>query len=258
VPVRWKPKTILITGATGGIGSALALEYAAPDISLLLFGRNRERLGDIAGRCRRLGSQVTGFACDILERDRFIEQVREVCGSQAVDLVIACAGINTNIGVDGSGECWKTVEELIEVNVLAAMATAHAAIPSMRRRGKGQIALISSLAAYHGLPVTPSYSASKAAIKTYGESLRGWLEPEGIKVNVIMPGYVESEMCRAMPGPKPFLCSAEKAARKIRKGLLADRPRITFPFPLDLGGWLLSVLPPGISGRILRLLGYGG
>jgi short-subunit dehydrogenase len=257
VPVRDRPSTILITGATGGIGSALAREYAAPGVALILFGRNRDRLDEIAGRCRRAGAQVTGFACDVREGDRFSRQVAEICESRPVDLIIACAGINTNVGGDGSGERWETVEELIRVNVLAVMATVHAAVPTMRRRGRGQIALLSSLAAYYGLPITPSYSASKAAVKTYGESLRGWLGPEGIAVNVILPGYVESEMCRAMPGPKPFLRSAETAARKIRKGLLADRPRIAFPFPLDLGCRLLSVLPPAISGRILRLLGYG-
>ncbi|HPU79808.1 SDR family NAD(P)-dependent oxidoreductase, partial [Accumulibacter sp.] len=107
-------------------------------------------------------------------------------------------------------------------------------------------------------PVAPSYCASKAAIKVYGEAMRGWLAAEGIRINVVMPGYVESSMCRAMPGPKPFLWSAERAARYIRRGLERNRARISFPFPLNLGTWFLSVLPPTVSARILRLLNYGG
>ena len=103
-----------------------------------------------------------------------------------------------------TGEPWEAVQELLEVNVMAAMATVDAVLPSFRTRGAGQIVLMSSLAAYFGLPVTPSYSASKAALKAYGEALRGWLASEGIHINVVMPGYVESQMCRDMPGPKTF------------------------------------------------------
>jgi short-subunit dehydrogenase len=117
---------------------------------------------------------------------------------------------------------------------------------------------MSSLAAFFGLPVTPSYSASKAALKAYGEALRGWLAPEGIRISVVMPGYVESQMCRDMPGPKPFLWPADKAARFIKRRLARNQARISFPFPLNYGTWWLSVLPPAISERILGLLDYGG
>src|SRR5690606_16737126 len=98
--------------------------------------------------------------------------------------------------------------------------------------------------------------ASKAAVKAYGESLRGLLAGEGIRVNVVMPGYVESAMCNAMPGPKPFLWNAGRAAIRIRKGLQADKARISFPFPLNLGTWFLAMLPPAVSLIILRWLGY--
>ena len=197
-------------------------------------------------------------ALDVRNREALSAWLREICQQEKVDLVIVNAGVNTNIGPDGAGERWEDVQALIEVNVLAAMATVDAVLPSMRARGEGQIALISSLAAYFGLPVTPSYSASKAAVKAYGEALRGWLGPEGIRVNVVMPGYVESRMCSDMPGPKPFLWPADKAARSIKRGLARNQPRISFPFPLNLGTWWLSVLRPAVSERILRLLNYGG
>ena len=253
-----QPKTVLITGATGGIGRALALQYAEPDKVLILLGRNETVLTELADRCREQGSRAITLAIDLRDRTTLMDRLSLLCNTEPVDLAIVNAGVNTNIGQDGAGEQWPAVEELLEVNIMAGMATVHAILPSMRRRGQGQIALISSLAAYHGLPLTPSYSASKAALKTYGEALRGWLAPEGIRVNVVMPGYVQSDMCHAMPGPKPFLWSAERAARVIRSGLAADRPRISFPFPLNLGTWFLAVLPAAVSLRILALLGYRG
>ena len=250
------PRTVLITGATGGIGGALAKVYAEPGNTLIIHGRNLARLADLAAQCEVQGARVRTRALDVRNREELSAWLRETCQQEKVDLVIVNAGVNTNIGPEGTGERWEDVQALIEVNVLAAMATVDSVLPSMRSRGAGQIALISSLAAYFGLPVTPSYCASKAAVKAYGEALRGWLAPEGIRVNVVMPGYVESQMCRDMPGPKPFLWPAERAAHFIKHGLARNQGRISFPFPLNFGSWWLSVLPPMISERILRLLGY--
>lgn len=225
---------------------------------LILQGRNHERLTELEKACASKGARVLVRAVDVRARDDYVAWLDDVCHSESIDLLIACAGVNTNIGEKGEGERWDEVCKLIEVNVLAAMATVDRVLPSMRARGGGQIALFSSLAAYFGLPLTPSYSASKAAIKSYGEALRGWLAVEGIQVSIVMPGYVESEMCRNMPGPKPFLWPADRAARCIRAGLMRNRPRISFPFPLNVGTWLLSVLPPTLSQKILRRFKYGG
>lgn len=252
------PARVLITGATGAIGHALAMEYAHPGRTLILQGRGEERLAVLAGLCRARGASVVNRALDVRDRDVLRQWLADTCAAGVPDLVIINAGVNTNIGPGGEGEPWEKVEALLEVNLLAAMAMADALLPAMRARGSGQIALVSSLAGYFGLPVTPSYCASKAGLKAYGEALRGWLGPEGIRVNVVMPGYVQSPMCDDMPGPKPFLWTPERAARAIRRGLERDKARISFPFPLNWGSWWLAVLPAGLSTRIVRWLGYGG
>lgn len=249
------PTRIVITGATSAIGSALAQSYARPGAELYLHGRNAGLLANVAARCRDAGARVHEFCLDIRE---FARLHAWLSGLDALDLVVVNAGMNIHIGPGGEPETWDDAEALLDVNLKAAMLTAQAVLPAMRARGQGQIAFMSSLAAYFGLPVTPAYCASKAGIKAYGEAIRGWLAPEGIRVSVIMPGYVRSPMCDAMPGPKPFLWSPQRAAVAIRRGLARNKARISFPFPLALGCWFLAVLPARISGYIVRLLGYGG
>ena len=252
------PRTILITGATGAIGSALAQIYATSGVRLILHGRNPDRLQEVRHMCERLGAVVDCFTLDVRCIEPLRAWVREVDRATPLDLVIANAGMNIDIGADGQGESWEAAEALLDTNMRATLALVDAVLPGMRARQSGQIALISSLAAYFGLPVTPSYCASKAAVKAYGEALRGWLAAEGIRVNVVMPGYVDSPMCRAMPGPKPFLLRPERAAQLIRTGLEKNKARISFPFPLNLGTWALAVLPAPISHRLVRWAGYGG
>ena len=127
----------------------------------------------------------------------------------------------------------------------------------MRTRKKGQIAIISSLAAYRGLPITPSYCASKAGIKSYGEALRGLLAKDSVQVSVVCPGFIKSAMSDDFPGAKPFMISADKAAYLIKKGLGANKACISFPFPLNLGTRLLSLLPAFIADFILSKMTYG-
>lgn len=253
-----RPEAILITGASGGIGSALAEVYAAPLRTLILQGRNDEKLFELAERCRRLGATIEIERRDLRDAKGLMEWLTESMERWPIDLAIINAGVTSNIGVAGTGEDWSNVEAVIDINIRAAIATVEALLPEMRRRGQGQIALISSLSAYFGLPLTPSYCASKAALKAYGEALRGWLAAEGIAVNVVLPGFVETPMSRQFPGPKSFIVQPERAARIIKRGLARNKARISFPFPMNLGLWSLSVLPPTLSLAILGTLGYGG
>jgi short-subunit dehydrogenase len=245
---------ILITGATSAIGGALAAGYAAPGVTLHLHGRNGARLQAVAEACRAQGAEVVLHRLDLRDLDAVRDWLPPL---GALDLVIVNAGVNTHVGPAGEPEPWDEVQALLDVNLRATMAIVHGVLPAMRQRRRGQIALMSSLAGYYGLPVTPTYSATKAGLKAYGEALRGWLAPEGIAVNVVMPGYVESPMCEAMPGPKPWLWTPQRAARAIRRGLARNRARISFPFPLNWGTWWLAVLPAQWSQRFVRWLGYG-
>jgi short-subunit dehydrogenase len=248
------PNYVVVTGATSAIGSALAVSYASTGVTLNLQGRNAERLEKVAAACEAQGAQVVTTLLDLRDFAALRLWLEEL---GPLDLLIINAGVNTHVGPNGEPEPWNEVEALLDVNLKAAMMIVHAVLPALRARNSGQIALISSLAGYFGLPVTPSYSASKAALKAYGEALRGWLGPEGIRVNVVMPGYVRSPMCDDMPGPKPFLWSPERAARTIRRGLERDKARISFPFPLNWGTWWLSVLPASLSILLVRWLGFG-
>lgn len=250
------PATVLITGATGGIGGALAEAYACPERLLILHGRSEERLRALAERCRGRGAAVQTMSLDLRDCEALMGWLEALDRQLDIDLAIVNAGISSHIGPQNEGESWETVSVLLDVNVRAAMAMVTALLPGLRRRGRGQLALVSSLSAYYGLPLTPAYCASKAALKAYGEALRGWLAPEGVAVNVVLPGFVATAMSARFPGPKVFVMPPDKAARIIQRGLAKNQARISFPFPLDLGMWWLSVLPPSLSQWILRALHY--
>ncbi|WP_110689359.1 SDR family NAD(P)-dependent oxidoreductase [Salinicola endophyticus] len=252
-------RRIVITGATGAIGAALAKYYAeahAKGCRLELHGRRSDVLEEVADACRRLGAEVETSRVDLNDDDALFAWLESLCTPTPPDLVIVNAGMNIDIGTDNQGEAWDDASRLLAINLRVPMAMGNFLGKRMRAAGRGQLVFMSSLAAYHGLPVTPSYSASKAGVKAYGEALRGWLAPYGVGVSVIMPGYVSSQMCHDMPGPKPFLWQPERAARRIATGVARNRARVSFPFPLDFGCWWLAVLPAAISQRLLKWLDY--
>ncbi len=251
------PRHVLITGASGGIGAALARVYARGGVRLSLCARNRERLEAVAGDCRARGARVEAQVLDVTDIARLQDWVAQCDADETIDLVIANAGRTLNVGPNGEEESWNDTRELLATNVDSALATVIPLVGPMRRRGHGQIALVSSLAGYRGMAITPAYCASKAAVKAYGEALRGLVAADGVGVSVICPGFVESEMSRRFPGSKPFLIGSDRAAAIIQRGLARNRARISFPFPLNLGTWLLTMLPAGFADFILQRLSYG-
>ncbi|MBM3601795.1 MAG: SDR family NAD(P)-dependent oxidoreductase [Alphaproteobacteria bacterium] len=246
------PRSILITGASGGIGAALARGYASPGIALALGGRDGDRLARVAADCRAAGAGVDADAIDVTDRHAMAAWIAHADARAALDLVIANAGISAGAG--GRGESPEQTRRIFATNVDGALNTVLPAIPLMQARGRGQIAIMSSIAGFRGLPGAPAYSASKAVVRIWGEGLRGQLARDGIGVSVICPGYVRTPMTAANRFPMPFLMDADRAARIIRRGLERNRARIAFPLPMYWAVLLLQALPPGWTDRLLARL----
>ena len=246
------PRTVLLTGASGVIGQALALEYAGPDTTLLLFGRNEEQLESIAQQVqifrRNRAHLVSGF-----DRTRARDAAMLAADdAHRIDLAIANAGVM--VPSTTASERWEDIERTLNINVTACLSLAVTLAERMVERGHGQIALMSSIASFHGMPGAPSYSASKAAVRVFGEALRARLVGTGVRVCVVSPGYVRSPMGNAFPAFKMGVLSPEKTARHIVRSLARNKGRITFPFMLALGTSLLALLPAVVSDHVLRLI----
>jgi short-subunit dehydrogenase len=245
-------RAVAITGASSGIGAALAEAFAAPGVFLALSGRDRGRLDAVAERCRRAGADVTISVLEVTDRAAMTAWITDLDSAHPFDLVVANAGISGGTG--GRGENEEQTRAIFDVNVTGVLNTVWPAIAAMRKRGRGHIAIMSSIAGFRGMPGAPAYSASKAAIKAYGEALRGWLAAEGVRVSVICPGYVESRMTAGNAFPMPFLMSAGRAARIIKRGIERNRARIAFPWPTAAAAWLLGLLPPAWTDPLLTRL----
>jgi short-subunit dehydrogenase len=239
------PKNIVITGASSGLGAALAHHYAAPGVTLHLQGRHSRRLEEVAEYCRRHQAIAHTRILDVTDRIGMHKWLEEIDAELPVDLVIANAGISAGTG--GGGESEEQVRRIFDTNIDGVMNTIQPLIALMIARKKGQIALISSLAGIRGLPSCPAYSASKACVRFYGEGLRGWLGTHGIEVNVVCPGYIKTPMTDVNDFTMPMIMKADKAARIIANGLAKNRSRIAFPLPLYLPLWLLSCISPMIT-----------
>ena len=217
-----RPTSILITGASSGIGRALAEAYAAEGVWLALSGRSTDRLETVARACRDRGAQVRAEIVDVGQAEAMANWIAETDRAVPVDLVVANAGVSAGTLVDGASGAIReseisvdSIEGIFRTNVNGVFNTVLPVLPVMRQRRRGQIAIVSSIAGYRGLPTSPAYAASKAAVKSWGEGLRPLLAPYGVGITVICPGFVESRITSQNPFPMPFLMDAPRAARII-------------------------------------------
>lgn len=253
------PSTILITGASSGIGAALARHYSSPGATLALNGRDRTRLEAVATDCAQRGATVHHKILDVRERDAMAEWIAAADKNAPLELVIANAGVSAGTG--GMGESDRQAGDIFAVNVDGVVNTILPAISLMRDRAppahnnrRGQIAIMSSVAAFRGVAAAPAYCASKAAIRIYGEGMRALLARDCIAVSVICPGFVRTPMTDVNKFSMPFLMEADAAARIIARGLVRNRGRIIFPWRMHAATWLLAALPTALTDLLVHRL----
>jgi short-subunit dehydrogenase len=244
------PTAVLITGGSNGIGRALALSYAGHGTTVYLSGRDKARIEAVAQECRERGADAEGTVIDVTDAKAMADWISQADKRTPLDLVIANAGITNS--TSGLPEGPKRTRRILAVNVDGVINTVLPALAEMDKRNKGQVALMSSIAGFRGLPTSSAYSASKAMVKAWGEALRGERLATGVRVNVICPGWVESRITDANNFDMPFLMPADKAASIIRRGLARDTARIVFPWQMHLVVWLLAALPPAWTDPILN------
>lgn len=244
------PRSILITGASSGIGEALALAYAGPGVFLALLGRDQERLARVAKACRQKGAESLSECRDVTDAAGLAGWLSQVDASHPLDLIIANAGVSagTARGLEDDAQ----TRRLFAINVDGVFNTVLPLIPAMVSRRRGQIAIMSSLASFRGLPGAPAYCASKAAVRVWGEAMRAELAPRGVEVSVICPGFVVSRMTASNPFHMPMLMTADKTASYIKRGLARNRGRIAFPWPMYLATRLMAALPDFLIDPLLQ------
>lgn len=243
-------RSVFITGASSGLGKALASAYAKPGIHLFLCGRNEERLNETSKICSEQGAICHIFIFDVTNAESAEKAVQDAQKIFPIDLIIANAGVSAGVlGVpeDGSG-----TRKIMKTNIEGVVNTVLPAAEIFKKQRFGQIAIVSSIAGYRGMSSCPAYSASKACVKAWGEGLRGLLKPYNIGVSVICPGFIETPLTDKNRFKMPFIMQPKPAARLIRRRLRHNPAIIAFPFIMAFGAWFGSALPSFI---ILPIMG---
>src|SRR3954451_1319298 len=245
-------RVIVITGASSGLGAALALLYAGPGVAMGLVGRDPERLAASAAACRTAGATGESAMIDVADGRALAAWLEPFDDSYPVELLIANAGTSAGPDPDTPGEPLAVTERQLATNLLGAVHTIAPLVPRLCGRGRGRIVAIASVAAFRGLPYSPGYCASKAGLRAYAEALRPQLASYGVGVTAVSPGFFSSPMTDRWDGPTPFLASGERAARRIKRGIDRGVARIDFPWPLVLGMRFCDLAPAAIGDAILR------
>ena len=227
---------MVITGASSGIGEALARYYAEPDAVLGLVSR---RPGPSA-----LPGHVVNYSVDVSD-----EHALAAAAQDFIARFVANAGISAGTASELLEDVAK-LRRVLEVNVIGLAATLAAFAPAMRAAGRGTLAGIASVAGFRGLAGNGAYSASKAAARIWMESLRAELHGSGVSVVCVCPGYIDTPLTRVNTFRMPFLMSADEAALRIARAIAARRRVAVIPWQMALVSIVLRALPGSIYDRL--------
>ena len=248
-------RTILITGASSGIGAALAHAYAMPGHDLILWGRDEARLNATAERCRMRGASVTVASFDLTDSTQLICRLSFTGGSGPVDLAILNAGVGGSLPKNCVAQDAHSAEHMAIVNFVAPAICANVIAEQMAERGHGQIVLVGSVAAFFPLPMAPLYAGTKAGIAAFAEALRLRLRGRRVGVTLVSPGFIDTPMSRSLREPKPFLVTVEKAAEIIKKKIERGSQHVVVPWQFSLICALSKLVPrPLVRYAISRFL----
>jgi len=243
----------IVTGASSGIGWALCKALAAAGCRVGALARRRENLERLTDEIAEPGGRGAFAVADVASREQTLEAIASLRRELGpVDLLIANAGVGQATTVDPFNV--PAIEDIFRVNTLGVIYAIEAVLPEMLERGRGHLAAVSSLAAFKGLPGESAYCASKAAVNVFMEGLRIQLRLRGIAVTTICPGFVQTPMIEHEPWSKPWLMSAEEAARRIVRALRRRRKVFNFPWQtsllMRLSRWAPDWLIARVFGRI--------
>lgn len=244
-------RSILITGASSGIGRGLASAFAAPGIRLALIGRDETRLAQVSEAARAKGAEVETGTVDVRDRQAMAEWIVARDIAHPFDLVIANAGITTGLGPDQLTEDPEAVRAILATNLVGVLNTIEPLIQPMCDRGSGQLAMIGSIAGLRGLPYSPAYCITKAGVHAYAESIRSRLEKRGVLVSLVVAGFVKTPLNDSISAFKPGEISEDRAGQIIKRGLSSGRATIGFPAFLYAAGLFSRLLPARLYDRLM-------
>jgi NAD(P)-dependent dehydrogenase (short-subunit alcohol dehydrogenase family) len=248
------PRSVLITGASSGIGRALAVACAAPGVVVFLCGRDAARLAEAEAACTARGAEVRARVLDVTDAEAMAAWIG---AAGRLDLVVANAGISAGTG--GQAETAAQVRKIFAVNLDGVMNTVLPALEVMAAQApdaegvRGRIAVVASIAAFIAAPGAPAYCAAKAAADFWTVATAPAARKRGILLTSICPGYVRTAMTAKNPFPMPGLMDADRAARIILRGIAAGRRRVVFPWWMGLAARIVGLLPPRVIGALMSV-----
>jgi short-subunit dehydrogenase len=255
MPFDWSQKVVFITGASSGIGRGLAIELGRRGATLGLLARRAETLDGIVKEVEAAGGRALALPADVKDAAAVrgaAEKVRAKCGR--VDVLIANAGIG--VTTDARDLRAEEVADVIGVNVLGAVNSVTAVLPEMVEQKSGHLVVISSLAAYRGLPKSGAYCASKAAVSAFFESLRVDLRGSGVDVTIIHPGFIKTPLTAGREAQMPYLMELDDAVKKIIRAIEARKKSYAFPWQLATIVRAAMLMPVPLYDRIISRRSY--